>query len=144
VSALPTPGMGAALRAGIVYFVIVIAAGFVLGTIRTLVITPWLGPLGAVLVELPPMLAIAWWVCAWLIERFAVGEGLATRLLMGVVAFILLLMAELVLSLALFGGTVAGFAAAFGTPEGAVGLAGQVAFAAMPLLVRRGSSSMAR
>lgn len=126
-----------ALWAGIVYFAVVFAAGFVLGTIRTLLLVPRLGPLGAVLVELPPMLAIAWWVCGWLIERCAVGEGWADRLQMGGVALVLLLTAELLLSLALFGGTAAGFAAALGTPEGAAGLAGQVAFAAMPLLVKR-------
>jgi hypothetical protein len=56
---------------------------------------------------------------------------------MGGFAFMLLLVAELVLSLTLFGGTVAGFVANFANPEGAAGLAGQVAFAALPLVVRR-------
>lgn len=137
MTAAPAPGSGAALRAGTVYFAIVFAAGFVLGTIRTLFLLPRLGPFGAVLVELPFMLAISWLVCRWLVVRFAVGELWTRRLLMGVVAFILLLAAEVVLSLTLFGGTAAGFVASFGTPEGALGLAGQVAFAAMPLLVRR-------
>jgi hypothetical protein len=83
------------------------------------------------------MLAIAWVVCGWLVRRFAVEAAWAERLLMGVVAFVLLMLAELVLSLTLFGGTVAGFVASLGTPEGAAGLAGQVAFAALPLVVRR-------
>ncbi len=131
------PGAATAIRAGVAYFAVVFAAGFVLGTIRTLLLVPHIGPLAAVLVELPLMLAIAWLVCRWLVQRLAVGCAWTERLLMGVVAFVLLLAAELALALALFGGTVAGFLAALGTPEGAAGLAGQVVFAAMPLLVRR-------
>jgi hypothetical protein len=83
------------------------------------------------------MLAIAWMVCGWLLRRFAVGGAWTARLAMGAVAFVLLMIAELILSVAAFGGTVAGFVATLGTPEGAAGLAGQVLFAALPLLARR-------
>lgn len=137
MSASAARGAAAALKAGVAYFALVFAAGFVLGTIRTLLLAPHIGPFAAVVVELPLMLAIAWFICRWLVERFAVGDARAERLVMGVIAFVLLLAAELVLSLSLFGGTVVGFVASLGTPEGAAGLAGQVAFAAMPLVVRR-------
>lgn len=130
---------GAAVRAGILYFAMVFAAGFVLGTIRTLVLAPRIGALGAVLTEFPLMLIIAGMACLWLVRRFDIGSAWTERLLMGVVAFVLLMVAELILSLVVFGGTAAGFVASFGTPEGAIGLAGQVAFAAMPLLVGRRS-----
>jgi len=126
-----------AIRAGVAYFAVVFAAGFVLGTIRTLFLAPRIGPLAAVLVELPLMLAIAWFICRWLVRRLGLGDGWTTRLSMGVLAFVLLLAAELVLSLVLFGGTAVGFIASLGTPEGAAGLAGQLAFAAIPLLVGR-------
>jgi hypothetical protein len=56
---------------------------------------------------------------------------------MAAAAFVLLMPAELILSVAAFGGTVADFVANFASPEGAAGLVGRVAFAAMPLLVRR-------
>jgi hypothetical protein len=78
------------------------------------------------------------------VQRFGVGTAWTGRLLMGAVAFVLLMLAELILFVAVFGGTAAGFVSALGTPEGATGLAGQVAFAAMPLMVRRGPSSVAR
>jgi hypothetical protein len=133
------PGAATAIRAGVAYFAVVFAAGFVLGTIRILLLAPGIGQLAAVLVELPVMLAIAWLVCRWLVRRLAVGSAWTERLLMGVVAFVLLLAAELALALALFGGTVTGFLAELGTPEGAAGLAGQVVFAALPLVVRRAS-----
>ena len=41
------------------YFALVFAAGFVLGTIRTLWAVPWLGVRTAELVELPIMLGVS-------------------------------------------------------------------------------------
>ena len=67
------------------FLAIVFAAGFILGTIRTLVLVPHLGPLAAVLLELPLMLGIAWAVCRWLLRRFAVGEAWTARLAMGAI-----------------------------------------------------------
>jgi hypothetical protein len=144
VSASATPHAVAAIKAGVAYFVLVFIAGFVLGTIRTLFLAPRIGALGAVLTELPLMLIVARMTCLWLVTRFDVGAVWTERLLMGAVAFILLMAAELILSLAAFDRTVAGFVADLGTPEGAVGLAGQVAFAAMPLLVGRRSTRSAQ
>jgi vacuolar-type H+-ATPase subunit I/STV1 len=133
----PGRGPGSVIAAGLAYFAIVFAAGFVLGTIRTLVLVPRIGAVAAVLVELPLMLAIAVVVCRWLVSRLAVSPSFGPRLVMGVVAFVLLMAAELALSILLFAGTVDGFIAALGTPAGALGLAGQVAFAAMPMAVGR-------
>lgn len=134
----PAPGAAASVKAGVAYFALLFAVGFGLGTVRTLVLAPRLGALGAVLIELPVILAISWAICRWLVMRFAVGPAWSERLLMGIVAFVLLLLAELILSVAAFGGTAAGFVAAFGTSAGAAGLAGQVLFGVMPLVVRRG------
>lgn len=127
----------AAIGAGIAYFAVVFAAGFVLGTIRTLLLVPRFGAVPAVLVELPFMLAIAYAACRWLVSRLSVSPAFGPRLAMGVVAFVLLIAAELALSVLLFGGSVAGFTAGLFTPAGALGLAGQVVFAALPLAVGR-------
>jgi hypothetical protein len=137
VSGPPARNAAAALVAGVAYFALVFAVGFVLGTVRTLFLAPRIGPLAAVLVELPLMLVAAWLICRWLVRRLDVREAWSERLLMGAVAFVLLLAAEFALSVALFGGTAARFVTALGTPEGAAGVAGQVVFAAMPLLARR-------
>jgi hypothetical protein len=130
-------GWTTAIRAGIAYFAIIFAAGFVLGTIRTLGLAPRIGAPAAVLVELPFMLVIAWVTCRWLVSRLAVAPASGPRLAMGIVAFVLLMAAELALSVLLFGGTVPAFADALRSPEGLLGLAGQVAFAAMPLFAGR-------
>lgn len=57
--------MRAAL-AGLAYFTLVFAAGFGLGTLRVLALAPILGEGGAVLLELPIILAIAWMACRWI------------------------------------------------------------------------------
>jgi hypothetical protein len=57
---------------------------------------------------------------------------------MGGVALVLLLGAELGLSVLAFGRTIAEHLASYGSPAGALGLAGQVAFALFPLLRRTG------
>jgi len=41
------------VKAALAYAAIVFAVGFVFGTLRTLVLAPWLGALGAVLAEVP-------------------------------------------------------------------------------------------
>ena len=56
---------------------------------------------------------------------------------MGVVAFALLMAAEIVLSLTVFGTSLGGYFAHFVTAPGLVGLAGQLFFAAFPAVRAR-------
>ena len=55
--------MGRVLKAATAYFALVFAAGFVLGTLRTLWLAPALGPMLAVAAELPVMLGVSWLAC---------------------------------------------------------------------------------
>ncbi len=57
------------LRAGVLYAALSFAAGFVLGTLRTLFIMPQTGPTMAVAIELPLMLAVSWAVCRYALLR---------------------------------------------------------------------------
>lgn len=129
--------MNASFVAGFVYFALVFAAGFVLGGLRISLLEPRLGALGAVLAELPLMLAVSWLACGWTLRRFDVPGAVAARLVMGVTAFALLMAAELALAVFVFGESAGEFLAAVTAPAGAVGLAGQIAFALMPLARRR-------
>ncbi|MFZ1866162.1 MAG: hypothetical protein WAU39_18210 [Polyangiales bacterium] len=124
------------LRSAAAYFGIVFAAGFALGTLRTLFLAPRFGELWAVLLELPIMLAISWWACGKVVTRFRVPPRIAPRAAIGVIAFALLMLAEIVLSLGLFARSMSDYAADLTTPHGLVGLGGQVAFALMPLVRR--------
>lgn len=120
------------VKAGAAYFAIVFAAGFALGTVRTLFLAPRFGELFAVVLELPVMLAVSWIACGWVLVRFAVPRDTGSRLGMGGVAFGLLMLAEVVLSVYAFGRSVSEYADALMTPHGLIGLGGQVIFGALP------------
>lgn len=119
------------LVAGATYFAGVFALGFALGVPRTLWLAPALGPTAAVLIELPVILGFSWWWCRRLLARRRLDT--AGRALMGASAFALLILAELALSMLLAGRTVGEHFALYVQPQHLLGLAGQVAFAALPL-----------
>lgn len=126
--------MIAALRLGLLYFAAVFALGFVLGTFRTLVLIPVLGEIGAVMVELPVILTAAWMICGRILRGRRLT--LADAAVMGAAAFALLMLAEAGLSLWLGGRTPAEHLALYAETAHLIGLAGQLAFAAFPLLRR--------
>lgn len=95
----PFPDSYRSLQAGALYFILVFAIGFVLGTIRFLVVVPEVGELLAVLIELPILLTLAWVISARVIVKTRVPRRLGPRLIVGASAFLLLLSAEFVLSI---------------------------------------------
>ena len=135
--------MAAALAAGGMYAAIVFAVGFVLGAVRVLVLMPRLGEIGALVIELPIMLAVSWFVCGWLLGRFSVRAAWRYRLVMGGSAFILLVIAELGVSILAFGRSMAEHFGTYRSWAAAFGLAAQVVFAAFPLIRKRGTRRLA-
>ena len=126
-----------AVLAGTVCFAIVFAIGFVLGTIRTLLLVPRVGPLVAVAIELPIMIAASWFACRFGLRRYAIAAAVLPRLLVGTVAVSLLLAAELGISLTLGGLNAAQHFALYARPEHQLGLAAQLLFGLMPMLQRQ-------
>ena len=136
--------MPSAIRAGALYFAIVFAAGFVLGALRVIVIMPLIGELFAVALELPIILFVSWIACRRLVAQFSVPAMASHRAAMGALAFGLLMLAELGLSVLVFDRSVAEYLAGLQLVPGLLGLVGQIIFALMPLgLLRhqRGSST---
>jgi len=125
--------MVVAAQAGTVYALIVFGVGFVLGTVRVLLIVPRLGETTAVILETPLMLAASWYVCRWCVERLDVPRTITSRSIMGVVAFGVLMLAELALALLAFGRPFAEQFGVYVTGAGAIGFAGQVIFALFPI-----------
>jgi hypothetical protein len=121
------------VQAAISYFVIVFIAGFILGTIRTLMVAPNTGELAAVAMEFPIMIAISWWACGVVVKRLKPASEVPSRLAMGLIALALLLMAETVVSLGL-GLTLNQHVALYATTPVQLGLFGQLLFALFPLL----------
>ena len=125
--------MIAAALAGAAYFIVVFAAGTILGAIRMLLVAPAIGKLAAVALELPILLGWSWIVAGWLLRR-RVPPSRAFRLVMGGTGFALLLAAELSLTLLLPGSSVVAFLARYREPAEQLGLAGQIGFALLPLV----------
>lgn len=122
------------IKAALAYFVTVFGLGFVLGTLRVLFVIPRIGETAAVLLELPVMLAASWVAAGWCVRRFAVPASAGARLAMGLLAFALVMVAELTLAVLLFGQSPARHFAAYRHFAGAMGLAAQLAYALFPAL----------
>jgi len=80
-----------------VYFASVFGAGFVFGTVRVMWLVPTVGVRVAELTELPLMLAVVFFAARWVNRRFLAERDQPSRLIVGVTALGLLLMAELIL-----------------------------------------------
>lgn len=117
--------------AALSYVVPVFAVAFLLGALRVTLVSPQTGPLLAVALEVPVVLALSWLVAGRVLARWPMPWP--GRLAMGTLAFALLMLAELALALA-FGQTPARFLADLATPPGALGLAGQIGFGLVPIL----------
>jgi hypothetical protein len=126
------------LPAAIRYFLIVFTAGFVFGTIRTLTTadTPD-ARLLAVAIELPAIIAVSWFACRHAVRHYNVPRDSAVRLAMGAIAFIILMLAELLLDFLLAGRSVQDHFALYTQPAHMLGLAGQVVFALLPFIQSR-------
>jgi hypothetical protein len=133
-----------ATEAGLAYAAGAFAVGFVLGTIRVLVVVPVLGELVGVSLELPIMLAVSWPICRRATAHFAVPARVSARLVMGAVAFAGLMAAETALSLFVFGRSLSEHLLRYREWASLLGLAGQIAFAAFPTVQACASSSADR
>ena len=122
-----------ATKAGALYAIIVFVIGFILGTIRVLLLAPRLGETIAVIVEAPVILAASWFVCRWCVDRLDVRRTVSARSLMGVVAFLVLMSVEVGMG-AMFGRSLVDQLASYGSLSGAIGLGAQVIFAMFPVI----------
>jgi len=124
---------------GLLYFIVIFTLAFATGVVRTLFIAPLLGPLAAVLLEVPVILSASWFVA----RRLLRGRSfpLAQRALIGAFALALTMVSEAALAHLLRGQSIGQWAAAVATPLGLFGLAAQLGFAIMPVLVGHGRAA---
>ena len=127
--------MIAAIIAGLLYYAAVFSFAFVLGVARTLIIAPWLGITAAVLIEVPIVVSASWVVARRLLRRRPLS--LSQRASMGALGFVLLMASEVLLAGLIRDQFIGQWVAELFTPVGMVGLVGQFAFGAIPLLMPR-------
>jgi hypothetical protein len=122
------------ILAASLYAAAAFAAGFVLGSLRVLLLAPALGEFAAVALELPVMLTISWVAFGVIAARLHLPHAIGTGLRIGIIAFVLLLLAEFVLGLTLFARAPAAILEGWLSASGLLGLAGQILFALIPPL----------
>jgi hypothetical protein len=125
------------IEAGVLYFALVFAAGFVLGTIRTLWVVPRFGTRTAELMETPIMLVVTIAAARWTVLRFAVPSVPSARLVTGGIALVLMLVAEFGVMLWLRGLSIREYLPTRDPVSGTVYYVMLAVFAIMPLLVAR-------
>ena len=116
--------------AGVGYGVSMFGAGFVLGTIRVLLLEPSIGELAAVLVELPLMTPICWQLSGLFAKKL--DKVRTSGLVVGPVALSTLLLLEVALAL-LFGKTLQEVLQDHDSTKGRIGLVGQVVASFFPV-----------
>ena len=124
--------MGSTSRAGVAYFGLVFGAGFVFGTIRTLWLVPAVGTRAAELIEAPLMLVVIVIAAHCVERRFLRSATGAARLIAGIAAASLVLIADLGVGVLLRGMSAAEVLVDRDPVAGAVYYGMLVIFAIMP------------
>jgi hypothetical protein len=132
------------LLAGFQYWGAIFALGFVLGAVRQTLLAPAIGAFWATAMELPLILSASWWWSTRLVRKRAWPAGARERWIMGISAFVLLMLAELLLDFTIGQRDPVAFVRAWLQPAGVLGLAGQVLFAVFPIWVERGHGHLLR
>jgi hypothetical protein len=87
--------MKTALKFGLIYFLLVFAAGFLLAPLRELVLAPRIGQQSAELAEMPVMLLVIYLAAGWMARRPALAIRPRRLLAVGLIAFGIMLSAEM-------------------------------------------------
>ncbi len=114
------------------YFAIAFGAGFLLGTLRVLVIVPRIGERFAELAEMPVMFGVIFWAAGFVVRRFAPWPSRADLAWTGAIALALLVGAELLLSVVVQDRSLGEYLASRDPVSGTVYLLMLVVFAGLP------------
>jgi hypothetical protein len=122
------------LTAALIYFLMAYAAGFAFGVIREFLVTPYAGLSLALVIEQPFMIAVSFLAARFVMARSALQTP-TDGLVVGGVAFILLLIVEDLMSRALRGISVFTLWAHFTWLPALANFGGLAVFVAMPYCV---------
>jgi hypothetical protein len=89
------------IKGALLYFAAVFGAGFMLGTVRILLVVPRIGVRSAELLETPLMIIISVFAARWAVRHAGIQNSRRDRLSMGSLALIFMLAAELAMTVVL-------------------------------------------
>jgi hypothetical protein len=122
------------IRAGLVYFALVLGTGFVLGVVRVPFLVPRIGERWAELAEMPIMASAIFFAAGFILRRFPEVRLRSRSLIVGFLALTLAICAELGLAVVLQTQTLAEYIGSRDRVSGSVYLVMLVVFALMPRL----------
>ena len=125
------------IKAGFTYFVLVLGAGFILGSIRVPFLMPRFGERFAELLEMPVMFVVIVLAARFITRKFALPTTISARLGAGFLALFLLLSAELLLVAVLQDRSIGEYIASRDPVSGGVYVAMLGLFSVMPLILAR-------
>jgi hypothetical protein len=125
------------LKPAVFYFVLVFATGFLLGTLRVVLIVPRLGERAAKLLEMPVMLIAVVFAARWTNQRYPEPAGPGSRLGIGLTALGFMLGAEVAVGLGFRGLSPIESLTNRDPISGAAYYVSLLLFAAMPWLLSR-------
>jgi hypothetical protein len=131
-------------KAGVAYFALVFAAGFLLGSIRVPFLVPRVGERIAELIETPFMFVVVVAAARFITLRHALPTQAAVRLAVGFVGLALLVATELALAAVLQRRSPVDFIVSRDPVSGTVFALMLVLFALMPFILGRLQSGRAR
>ena len=126
-------------RGALTYFALVFGAGFLLGMIRVPLVVPRIGERYAELAEMPFMLVAMLFAARHVMHKYGHDVGSGGLLALGTLALLLLLAAELLLTVLIAGRSVVDYLTGRDPVSGSVYIAMLIVFAAMPWLQARRS-----
>jgi hypothetical protein len=133
-----------AVKAGVVYFLLVFALEWILGPIRELWAVPHFGHVTATLFEAMIMLIAMVAAARWVIRQFEVPQTTAATTAIGLVALGVLIPAEIAGVVFVRGLSFQDYFSSFLTAPGMISLVMFLIFAAMPSLVTLSTRSSFR
>lgn len=124
----------AMLRVGAFYFLLVFAAGFLLGLIRVPFVVPAIGVRSAELLEMPLMLLVIVCAARWLSKNYGIA-GNKAALVCGITGLLLMLASELLMVTLVLQRSLIEHLSSRDPVSGCVYLAMLLVFALMPLIL---------
>ncbi|MAR90075.1 MAG: hypothetical protein SV765_16680 [Pseudomonadota bacterium] len=124
-------------RYSLLYFALVFLAGFLLGTLRVLLLAPAVGEHSAELMEMPVMVLVCFLAARFVIKKGRVRIAAKQALLIGVLALVYLLVVELSLVLWLRGISIADYLGSKKSMAGMAYLVSLLLYTLLPYAVIR-------
>jgi hypothetical protein len=126
---------GRNLKPSLLYYALVMGAGFVLGMVRVPFLVPRLGERYAELLEMPFMVVVIILAARYVIRRFGLPAQLSVRLPVGFIALVWVILTELLLVVIMQGGSVAQYLGSRDPVSGVVYLCMLFLYALMPAIL---------